>query len=259
MNVLEIYKRLPKTNCGQCTQKKCMPFAVALAKGEVSAGDCACINGPLREELDGLGGSGDWRESLIAELKKEVSTIDLTKVAEGLGAVVHDKAVSIRCLGRDFLVGPDGEVTAQGPLTPWMRILLLHYIRTQGDARLAGKWVAYAELRSGMVKASSFLRECEEPLRIFLDRMPQQTEQLLGRLGAVREHGSPAPGAWKFFALPKVPVMILYWPPDEEFPSKLKILFDATADRFLDVESLMFLLEGLVRHLEAVIGPDHAV
>jgi len=33
-------------------------------------------------------------------------------------------------------------------------------------------------------------------------------------------------------------------------PSKVKILFDSTADRFLDAESLIFLLEGLVKNVE---------
>ena len=51
-------------------------------------------------------------------------------------------------------------------------------------------------------------------------------------------------------------MLLLYWPHDEEFPSKLKILFDATADRFLDVESLTFLIEGLVKNIE--YGPDRA-
>ena len=72
----------------------------------------------------------------------------------------------------------------------------------------------------------------------------------------MRQPGTPAPVAWKIFALPRVPVLLLYWPHDEEFPSKIKILFDATADRFLDVESLTFLIEGLVKNIES--GPDRA-
>ena len=51
-------------------------------------------------------------------------------------------------------------------------------------------------------------------------------------------------------------MLLLHWPHDDEFPSKAKILFDATADRFLDVESLTFLIEGLVKNIE--LGPDHA-
>jgi len=36
----------------------------------------------------------------------------------------------------------------------------------------------------------------------------------------------------------------------------VKILFDQTADKFLDVESLMFLLEGLVKNIERVLSLD---
>jgi hypothetical protein len=48
--------------------------------------------------------------------------------------------------------------------------------------------------------------------------------------------------------------MILYWPSDSEFESKVKVLFDSTADRYLDVESIMFLVEGLVYNIEAAMS-----
>jgi len=37
----------------------------------------------------------------------------------------------------------------------------------------------------------------------------------------------------------------------------VQILFDQTADKFLDVESLMFLLEGLVKNIERVLSLDN--
>jgi hypothetical protein len=48
--------------------------------------------------------------------------------------------------------------------------------------------------------------------------------------------------------------MILYWPADIEFASKVTVLFDSTADKFLDVESIMFLVEGLVYNIETVLA-----
>jgi hypothetical protein len=44
--------------------------------------------------------------------------------------------------------------------------------------------------------------------------------------------------------------VILYWPEEDEFPSKVKILFDRTADKFLDVESIIFLVEGFAKNIE---------
>jgi len=74
---------------------------------------------------------------------------------------------------------------------------------------------------------------------------------LLSRKDAKKQDGFPTPNAWKAYLLPKMPVLILYWPEEEEFASKVKILFDSTADRFLDAESIIFLVEGLVRNMEA--------
>ena len=45
--------------------------------------------------------------------------------------------------------------------------------------------------------------------------------------------GFSADYARVLYPLPKVPFLVLYWRPEEQFESKLKILFDNTADHFL--------------------------
>jgi len=255
VNVLGLYKQLPRTNCGLCTARQCMAFAVALAKGEADPDECPSLSDVVRQELRGGSGQGDWREALLGDLRKEVAALRLEDVAAGLGAGLREGSLSIRCLGRDFLMGRDGTITASGPLSPWMQILLLHYVRTRGDAAISGTWVSFTDLKAGLMKSKSFARDCEEPLRALFDRDPRSVASALERLDGQRQTGTPAPIAWKIFALPRVPVLLLYWPHDEEFPSKIRILFDASADRFLDVESLMFLVEGLMKNIEH--GPDH--
>jgi hypothetical protein len=233
-----------------------MAFAVALAKGEADPNECPSLPEEVRPELRGGSGRGDWRAALIGELRKEVGSLRFSEIAAGLGAELRGDSLGIRCLGQDFLVGPDGAIATDGPLFPWMQILLLHYVRTRGSAVFSGRWVSFTDLKAALMKSKSFARDCEEPLRQLFDRDPAHAERALERVGAVRQEGTPAPVSWKLSALPRVPVLILHWPGDEEFPSKLKILFDASADRFLDVESLTFLIEGLVRNIEH--GPDHA-
>jgi hypothetical protein len=259
MNVLELYRRLPRTNCGACPQKACMPFAVALAKGDAAAEACPGLTEEQRGEIIGGSAKGDWRETVVAGLRTEVAALPFAEIAAGLGASLRDGAMSIRCLGRDYRVAPDGSIDAPGtagPVAPWMRILLLHYVRTRGDAPPVGRWVAFTELKAALMKSKSFAREAEEPLRELFDRDIAAAERALERLGATREAGTPAPVAWRLGALPRVPVLLLYWPAEEEFASKCKVLFDATADRYLDVESLTFLIEGLAKNIEH--GPDAA-
>jgi len=256
MNAIELYKKLPKKNCGKCSQKACMPFALSVIKGDANLSDCPLLTEDEIRAFESSITRSDWQEELIQSLRVKIKDIDLSAVSHDLGGDYRDGALFMYCLGRKFEIVPGGEIRSQGPITPWIKILLLHYLNTHGKAELSGKWVSFGELRSGMVKASSFLREAEDPIRDLLESDIRRTSEALKKLGAEQSNDFPTPHAWMLFLLPKVPVMILYWPGEDEFPAKVKILFDQTADKFLDVESLMFLLEGLVHNIERVLSLD---
>jgi uncharacterized protein DUF3786 len=50
--------------------------------------------------------------------------------------------------------------------------------------------------------------------------------------------------------LPKVPIMICYWRPDDGLGASLNIFFDETADRNLDIGSIFSLGAGLTQMFE---------
>ena len=254
MHAIELYKRLPKKNCGRCRQKKCMPFALSLIKGEAEVTECPCLTGDEVKELQKMIVHSDWREDLILRLRQAIRDIDFSYVAPHIGGELTGGSLMLKCMGREFMIAPDGEITTKGFITLWIKILLLHYIKTGGRADLSGRWVSFSELKSGMVKASSFTRDCEEPLKEMLDADLQKVVQLLIRFGAEARNDFPTEYAWHISLLPRIPVVVLYWPGDSEFGSKVKVLFDSTADKFLDVESIMFLTEGLVYNIEAALS-----
>jgi hypothetical protein len=231
-----------------------MPFAFSLIKGEAELSECPYLTEDEVNELKEKIVHSDWREDLILRLGEDIQRIDFSGVAAHIGAELQNGTLLLKCMGREFTIDASGEVTTKGHITPWMKILLLHYIKTGGSAELSGKWVSFSELKSGMVKSSSFTRECEEPLRALFDSDPQKAGSMLERFGAEKQEGFPTSRAWHIVLLPKIPVMILYWSADSEFASKVKVLFDSTADRFLDVESMMFLVEGLVYNIEAAMS-----
>jgi len=47
--------------------------------------------------------------------------------------------------------------------------------------------------------------------------------------------------SWKFYVLPKIPVQVIYYEADDEFPCDIKVKFDGGAGRFFDFETLAFL------------------
>lgn len=250
MNPVEIYKKLPKTNCGSCRQKMCMPFAFALQKGEADLSDCPNLPPNERNEL-ALGiKTFDWREELISKLQAEMSRVLLKNVAAQLGADFKNGRLHFSCFGKSVVVGSDGSVQSERPLTPWIRMLALFYIKNHGSADISGKWVLHNELRGGLMKYKAFQRECEEPLKALFDAHLDAAEDVLPLYGAIRQAGFATEHAWLIKVFPKMPVLFLYWPEDDEFGSKVTIRFDSSADEYFDVEQLIFLVEELIRDIE---------
>ncbi len=246
MNPVEVYRLLPKKNCGECASATCIAFAVGITRGEAKVEECPYLDEEIRQKL-GEVRPVNWREELVKRLQKEVRQLDLRRISRDIGAEMEGDSLKIKCLGTEYIVSPEGEITSKGYINSWIKALLLHYIRTWGKGRVVNRWVSFSELKSGMIKASSFSRDCEEPLRRLFDTHLSSIDPLLARLGAERIGHEATEYAWKLYALPKIPVLILYWKAEDETGSSaLRVLFDRSADRFLDVESLIFLIEGFV-------------
>ena len=128
---------------------------------------------------------------------------------------------------------------------------MLFYIRNGGAKCLSGKWVLHSELMGGLMKYKAFKRECEDTLKELFDRDFEKVASLLDRRGAEHLQGFQTRDAWLIYIFPRLPVILLYWPEDDEFESQISIRFDSTADKCFDVEQLIFLVEETVRDIEA--------
>ncbi|MCX7794557.1 MAG: DUF3786 domain-containing protein [Thermodesulfovibrionales bacterium] len=245
MKELEIYKLLPGKNCRECSPGTCMAFAIKVNREPSLLDECPYMEHEKRNYLRAHLIKSDWRDNLIESLKKEVSRINFNDIAAHLGAGLTEDGLFIRCIGRDYLIKRDGSVIPEVE-NKWIKILLLHYIRTGGRGNFTGRWISFSEMRGGLLKASTFQRDCESPLREIFDINPCRILKVFESLGGKNLEGYPADLAITLDLLPKIRTLILYSRADEEFLSSLKILFDAITPEFLDVESIIFLLEGLV-------------
>ncbi len=53
--------------------------------------------------------------------------------------------------------------------------------------------------------------------------------------------------------LPRVPILVCYWKPEDGMESQLHLFFDDTAEQNLPVESLFTMATGIVRMLERIM------
>lgn len=222
-----------------------MAFAVQFLRRLVPSSECTEIDELTKKDIDAmLSAPGDWKERRLQGLFKEISAINFSEVAGGIGASYENDSLKIRYMGKDVVVTHSAFKEA---LTIEARLLILMYIKNAGRSPLTGKWVAFRDLKDGLIRAESFYEACEIPLAKMFGKDPDGFLQKLSGIGAQDVSGFSAKHSLVIYPLPKIPFLVLLWPGDEEFEPDCKILFDSTVTEFIDVEALLYLGIALVR------------
>jgi hypothetical protein len=255
---LEIYALLPKKNCGECGIATCLAFAAAVLKGEKQPSDCPLLD---QAALAKLGGAisrqinlESIRDEQLKELKQKIANQDIVSRVRQLGAASNGKSITIRCLGKDFEVDGQGAVASQCHTHAWFSLPLLDYILHCEGAESTGKWVPFRELPKGKTWNPLFEQRCEKPLKRIADSHNDLFESLVSMFSgtsASRVFNSDV--SVILFPLPRVPMLVCYWRPEEGMESQLHLFFDETVERNLSVESLFTMATGIVRMLERIM------
>lgn len=137
------------------------------------------------------------------------------------------------------------------------RLIALHYLAT-ATGRIPGTdWVSYRELPDGLFYANTITREVEEPLARLFATDPEAFLGAGRRLG-----GSPtdvADASLVFHPLPHVPIVFALWVEDDEFPAKMKVLYEREGTANLPLQDLRILADmigGALRREDAAARPD---
>jgi len=164
------------------------------------------------------------------------------------------QAYAVPLLDADFRVapaerrveGPDGKAGFEAMLC------CVQYLLTSRDEPPAGEWVSPLSLPYGDL----FFRGLHE--------MPTaKIEAVFGeRLDAFRSvvealGGRPldmGDAACELRALPRVPIVVVLWLADDEFPARVQFLLDKAVDRQLPLDALWLLIRVVARRLVAA-GP----
>jgi hypothetical protein len=149
----------------------------------------------------------------------------------------------------DFFLAETGEAV---PLQ--QQVLLLHYLTGAGRAQNTGAWIAYQEVPDGKFYLDAFLRRAKHPMVQGFGAQPELLAKLAADLYGADELDQGDVSVL-IQALPKVPVALVLWKGDEEFPPEGTILFDRGISAILSAEDIAWLagmiiypLLGMVHH-----------
>ena len=271
LSVVDLYKKvLPRTNCGDCGYATCMAFASMVVSERLPLDRCPHLSAETvarcQPELDAQHAAGKWTKRDMAAdaltwARERAASMDLADLPGRIGGRLSraedgrlvlvlpyfDAAIHIRS---DGIRRADG-----GEPGRWEQVFILNHLAQGGSRRPTGRWKALQEFPNTVSKIKSMWSHVEAPLR---ERFAGRRDELAA--AALRIGGSDAGAetesadlAFRFQALPRVPVMLRYWDGDPEagFEAEVKLAFDETITEHLDIESIMFLSEHLAKRLMA--------
>ncbi len=134
------------------------------------------------------------------------------------------------------------------PLPAHVVALLVYHLALSDGSEPSGEWVSFGDLRGGAFYVNAFRGYTGIELAKHFDTAPLLLAERLEGLGAEPLEGY-ADRAWTLRALPRVPVMVLWWDADEEFQARADLLFDAGALQHLPLDGCAVLGSWLTARL----------
>ena len=190
-------------------------------------------------------------ERLCAADPEETAKRSLCRIDPARGGYI------VHLLGGEYLVKPSDR--AVETLRPALRsekpagfnetLLSVNYLLFAQDIPPSGKLLPPERLPEGQF----FFRGIHElPVGKLAERFGDDPKAFLAagrRLGAEAEGYGDASFAWR--ALPRVPITLILWKGDDEFPPRASILFDASAHRHMALDGLGALASLAIKRLIA--------
>ena len=183
--------------------------------------------------------------------KKALSTRDPLQVCRLSGASFEEgdpDTIRFRFLNRTIGISWPGLAFSQdanGEIPVMHQILILHYLIGSGKEGLTGELISFQDILSAKFYLDAFNRRVKYPL---INAFGKQPEKLL--LFAKDFYGaslSPVGGfSVNIQALPKIPITLVIWEGDEEFPSDGTVLFDSSIKDILSAEDIVVLASMVV-------------
>lgn len=254
-NAMEIFQLLDKSNCRECGQKTCLAFAGAVFTGQKQLNQCPKLDG---ETIARFGGGSGKRSAIeqerdegLQKLQAKVAEIDLAAAAERIGADFAGDRLTLKVLGKNFSVDTRGKLYADIHVNAWVAAPFFAYVLYGKGLPPSGNWASFRELKDGQERYPLFQKRCEEPMKKVADTYPDLFDDLVHIFsGRQVDEQFESDISVVLHPLPRIPMMICYWKPEDGLASSLNLFFDKIADDNLDIGSVFSLGAGMAHMFE---------
>lgn len=258
---IEIYKLLPRTNCGSCGTSSCFGYAAKLASGQAKSDDCMSMTEAARtvlrgEESQNRTSTGTVFEQTLQALRPKVAALDFARVADTFGArLVAPDMLSIIFLNSTYSITRNGILDSLGrEPEPFLSILICNHLCMPNPPAPSHEWISFSSIPASHAKDKAWAGHVEDVISIrFSGDLNGLRKACEGQGGTPSLISGSHDAAYQFLLFPRYPALLLFYDAvqEENFPAQCKLLLDGTADKYLDIESIVVLGEVFAGRLSA--------
>jgi len=256
-NAMAVFKLLPKTNCKVCNEKTCLAFASKVFLGKKALNLCPQIQPEILEQYRDQPGKESPAEQqerkILLELKQQIKSCDLKEAAQKTGGVYENQRLTIRIFGKPLSIDNNGRMSSDIHINPWITSTVFGYILNCKGVPLTGNWVPFRELKGGLEKNGLFVARSENSFKQIADRYTGLFEDLILIFNGTKtgQHFD-SDISLVLRPLPKLPILVCYWKPDEDMDSDLHLFFDSSADMNANIDIVYGIAAGIVVMFEKI-------
>ncbi|MCX7823598.1 MAG: DUF3786 domain-containing protein [Syntrophobacterales bacterium] len=192
-------------------------------------------------------GSENYGSTIRSYLDKAFSR-GTSRLKEAIPAELTDRGLMFKAFGRICYVSEQGifldSLEERGAKGVLISIYLSHV--PDADMVIPSSWKAFRDIPNTMPYWGAFRSNVEEPLVPFVERIFSLREKLFKYLEGRQVVDMPGDFSFIVFPLPKLPLLYIFYLPDEEFPAEAKCLFSSEYP-FMPVDALADVAEHTSR------------
>ncbi len=253
--MIEIYKKLPGTNCGECGESTCMAFALKVQSAQCKISGCPYVKKEDNESFaqKPITTMENNYKRVSNELEEEIKSVNLKEAADTIGAKFvgskGDCIIRLKMMNREYGVSNEGLFLDDKYVEhSWSKIIIYDYVRRKGNIPLTGDWVSLGHFPDAASHSKAFQSKAESKIA---EKFNTDLSGLSGRCKELErvaaESKIQADYVCGFNLLPRVPMYLCFWEADEEYPASCKLFVDSSAEEYIDIEYLAYLLEWFVK------------
>jgi len=253
--MIEIYKKLPETNCKECGENTCMAFALKVKNAQCKMSECPYVKHEDEENStqEPVVTMENNYKRVSRELEEEIKHVDLKEAADAIGGNYDDRngggVIWLKMMNNEYEVRKEGLFKSnQYCQDPWPKIIIYDYVRRKGNSPLTGNWVSLGHFPNTASHSKAFQKKAETKIaEKFNSKMSGLKERCKELEGVEVQDKIKADYVCGFKLLPRVPIYLCFWEADEEYAASCKLHVDSSAEVYIDIEYLAYLLEWFVK------------